>query len=227
MHIEITECRLRLGRPLSPGEATRLRGHFAAALPDETLAHQHLPGGGLRYDYPLVQFKVIDREALLVGVGEGGAVVARAWAGADAVSLAGEELPVLESTLSRRRAEVGPCESPVEYRFAAPWLGLNQANHARYADSDAAGKRDVLARALVGNCLSLSKSLGLWVDARLEAEVGGLRERACHFKGVPMVGFTGRFRVNFRVPAGLGVGKSVSRGFGTVEPLAAEARVAC
>jgi len=36
-------------------------------------------------------------------------------------------------------------------------------------------------------------------------------------KGVPMVGFTGAFSVNFEIPNLLGLGKSVSRGFGTVK----------
>jgi hypothetical protein len=31
-----------------------------------------------------------------------------------------------------------------------------------------------------------------------------------------MVGFAGPFRVNFWLPSGIGIGKSVSRGFGTV-----------
>jgi hypothetical protein len=41
MRLELTEYRLRLGRPVSPGEATRLRGYFASAFPEESLAHQH------------------------------------------------------------------------------------------------------------------------------------------------------------------------------------------
>ena len=36
-------------------------------------------------------------------------------------------------------------------------------------------------------------------------------------KGVPMLGFVGTFRVNFAIPEHAGIGKSVSRGFGTVE----------
>ena len=32
-----------------------------------------------------------------------------------------------------------------------------------------------------------------------------------------MLGFVGSFRVNFQIPNHAGIGKSVSRGFGTVE----------
>jgi Cas6b C-terminal domain len=75
-------------------------------------------------------------------------------------------------------------------------------------------------RVLVGNCLSLAKSFGQHVHCRLAAETPGLRSRNCRLKGVPMIGFLGTFRINFLIPAWLGIGKSVSRGFGTVEPAA-------
>jgi len=35
-------------------------------------------------------------------------------------------------------------------------------------------------------------------------------------KGTPMLGFLGTFSVNFEIPDYWGIGKSVSRGFGTV-----------
>jgi hypothetical protein len=222
MRLELTEYRLHLGRPVSPGEATWLRGYFASAFPEEPLAHQHQADGKLRYDYPLVQFKVLDREALLVGVGDGGRVVERAWREVESVDLAGEQLPMLEGTLSRRRVELGDTDEPVHYRFATPWLGLNHQNHLRYREANVAERSEILARALVGNCLSMSKSLGLWVERQLEADTRGVAERTCLFKGIPMLGFTGRFSINFRLPSGLGIGKSVSRGFGTVEERAHE-----
>ena len=36
-------------------------------------------------------------------------------------------------------------------------------------------------------------------------------------KGVRMVGFKGTFAVNFELPDYIGLGKSVSRGFGTIK----------
>lgn len=215
MEIEVTELRLRLGRPLSPGEATQLRGYFGREFADETALHHHNANGTLVYDYPRVQFKVLDQSALLVGLAEGGVVVERLWREADRARLGGEELPVLESTLTRRKELLGECESR-EYRFANPWLGLNQENHRRHDAADAAGRRELLARIIIGNSLSLAKSFGLRVGGRLTADASRLRAVPVRLKGVPMLGFVGPFAVNFALPAGLGLGKSVSRGFGTV-----------
>ncbi len=217
--IEITEYRLRLSRELQPAEATQLRGFFGTAFPDEVLLHHHEVEGGLRYDYPRVQFKVLERVARLIGSGEGGEVVERLWREVDQARIGNEELPVLESSLLRRRERLGESDRVLTYRFVSPWIGLNQENHRRYCGmSDDTGRGELLSRILIGNCLSLAKTFGHRVAARLEADVSQLRETTARLKGVPMIAFRGSFRVNFHLPAWLGIGKSVSRGFGTVEP---------
>lgn len=215
--LEITEYRLRFERTLAPGEATHLRGFFASAFAEEELLHQHRPDGSPIYVYPRVQFKVIDRTAELIGLAEGGAVVERLWREVESARLGDEQLPVLEATLLRRREPLGEFAEPIEYRFVNPWLGLNQENHARYeaARSDA-DRQGILERVLVGNCLSLAKAFGHWVNGRLTADARRLRPRTCRFKDQAMIGFEGLFRINFRLPNGIGIGKSVSRGFGTV-----------
>src|SRR5262245_21036018 len=99
MDVDITEYRLRFERPLSPGEATHLRGYFGAAFPEEEKLHHHRPDGSLIYAYPRVQFKVIDRTAHLIGLADGGPVVERLWREVESARLGRDELPVLEATL--------------------------------------------------------------------------------------------------------------------------------
>src|SRR5437868_2982577 len=117
MDLDVTEYHLRFERPLSPGEATHLRGYFGSAFADEELLHHHRPNGTLVYAYPRVQFKVIDRTAHLIGLAEGGELVERLWREVDRAHLGREELPVLEATLLRRREALGESAAPVEYRF--------------------------------------------------------------------------------------------------------------
>ena len=82
--LEITEYRLQLSRSLMPDEATQLRGFFGTAFADEVLLHHHEADGRLRYDYPRVQFKVLDRAAHLIGIANGGAVAYVLGTGPDA-----------------------------------------------------------------------------------------------------------------------------------------------
>jgi hypothetical protein len=218
--LETTECRIRLSRPLSPAEAAQLRGFFGTAYADEVLLHHHQADGSLLYDYPRVQFKVLDRVGHLIGIDEGGGIVERLWREVDATRIGQDELPILESSLLKRRERFGESKQALTYRFCSPWLGLNQENYQRYAMCKSSDeRREVLERVLVGNCLSLSKSFGHQVAVRLEAQAEQLRPVPVRLKGVPMLGFRGSFRINFHLPSLIGIGKSVSRGFGTVEPV--------
>jgi hypothetical protein len=216
--VEIIEYRLRLSRDLRRHEAGDLRGFFGRAFADEILLHHHEQDGSLRYQYPVVQFKVLRRTAHLIGLADGAALLSRLWAQVDHTRIGGEDLQVLEATLSRRVEMIGAAGEAVEYRFVTPWLGLNQENHRRYeADASPERRQALLDSILRGNCLSLAKAFGHRVETRLSADPGGLRPFPTTLKGVPMLGFVGTVRINFLLPDRVGIGKSVSRGFGTVE----------
>lgn len=216
--VDVVEYRLRFSRPLAANEATQLRGYFGTAFSSEVLLHHHNADGSLRYDYPRVQFKVLDHTAHLIGLAEGAVLVTRLWGEVDTARIKAEELPVFESTLARRCERVGGVTETIFYRFRTPWLGLNQDNHRAYeADREPMARRALLARVLVGNCLSLASAFGHRVGVQLVADASGLRPWTTRLKGVPMLGFVGTFRVNFSIPDRAGIGKSVSRGFGTVE----------
>ena len=44
-----------------------------------------------------------------------------------------------------------------------------------------------------------------------------LKEKEVIIKGIKHIGFVGEFKVNFDIPDYLGLGKSVSKGFGTIK----------
>ena len=60
----------------------------------------------------------------------------------------------------------------------------------------------------------MSKGLGYTVPEPIKANI---RKVQTSLKGTPMLGFLGTFSVNFEIPDYWGIGKSVSRGFGTVK----------
>ena len=105
------------------------------------------------------------------------------------------------------------------YRFASPWLGLNQTNHSRYRKTtDWKERKALLNRILTGNILSMCKGLGITVEEHLDLHTHLDTTRA-HYKGFDHHAFCGKFRVNFDLPDLFGLGKGVSHGFGVVLPL--------
>lgn len=208
---------MRLARRLRQYETPRLRGFFGKVFADEVMLHHHRPDGSLVYEYPRVQFKILNQTALLLGLAEGSELLTRLWLEVDQATIGAEDLSVLESTIARRKGWVGEATELVEYRFLTPWLALNQQNARRYCDLDNTVQRfRLLEGILVGNCLAFAKSFGHTVELRLRANCSRLVPVDARLKGVAMQGFVGTFRINFVLPDLIGLGKSVSRGFGTI-----------
>lgn len=88
-------------------------------------------------------------------------------------------------------------------------------------DADRLERRDLLRRILVGNLLSASKGLNYTAIEHIRLEIGHVKERACQLKGTQVIGFDCEFMASFSIPDHLGLGKSVSRGFGIVKMISA------
>lgn len=118
--------------------------------------------------------------------------------------------------IEKQKIEVGTCEDYVEYKFLTPWIALNQKNIKIYESSNFIKREEILKKILIGNVLSMSKGMDYKVRKELSVWLD-IKECQVNFKGISMKGFTGRFRINFKIPDYLGIGKMVSRGFGTVK----------
>lgn len=215
--LSITEYYLKLSRELSLNETPRLRGFFGATFADQVLLHHHREDGTYVYDYPRIQFKVLNSQAVLIGLEEGSELLIRLWLEVDQTKLGTEILSVQEATIQKRCAEVGECNEMITYRFLSPWLALNQENTRQYRTMQSGpDRRCLLESILIGNCLSFAKSFHHRVVVKLRADCSQLRPVNTRLKGIEMQGFLGTFQINFLLPDRVGIGKSVSRGFGTV-----------
>jgi hypothetical protein len=127
-------------------------------------------------------------------------------------------IPICEKDLKVEEIEFGYSEETFVYEFQTPWIGLNQKNYRQYMEAiPKEEKNKILKKALIGNLLSMSKSLDYWLkkDEQIKA-VLKLKERSVNLKGKTMTGFSGIIKTNFMIPDDVGIGKAVSRGFGTV-----------
>jgi hypothetical protein len=216
--MSIARLILKLERPLRSGEAPALRGFFGNAFEDEVLLHNHGANNELIYQYPKVQYKIVDRVANVIGIEEGGTVLERLWLSIDQTRIGNQDLRVLDSIFQWSEESISVTPEPVSYRFATPWLALNQSNFRDYMRLPTAHeKSEKLNKMIIGNALSLCKSLGIFLQERLVADCSKLQTSKVSLKGQPMISFLGHFTLNLQLPTLLGLGKSVSRGFGSVE----------
>lgn len=213
----LTVARLRLQIvPQYPGpRADHLRAAVASLRPAVDLLHQY-GLEGLIYRYPRILYRISALDPMIVAVEEGVDILTT-------LKLVGEELRlgattrrVLAATLDVQKQDLGPSSSPIRYRFTTPWLALNQENHSRFGRSNDEERTRILDAQVANNCLSLAKSFGLRITTRLAGRAD-LRPIPVLMKGIEMMGHFGEIEVNFNIPEGLALGKSVAKGFGAVE----------
>ena len=199
------------------GIGDKLRGYFANKFGEYVLIHHHL-NNKLLYKSPLIQYKILNGKPFVLGVNEGADILQRIHADIDYLKIGYKEYQIKEKKIVFKTDDFGSINNSNNYFFITPWLALNEENYRRYVAIDPRKKKQLLSKILIGNILSMSKGLGYTVTDELKADVN-VREVTTRLKGVPMIGFMGKFSVNFEIPDYLGIGKSVSRGFGTVKKI--------
>lgn len=219
--LTINQCTTRLifDRSLNQFVSPKdLRGAISHQNRDNILFHQHANDELLIYNYPLIQYKIIEGNGVIVGLDKGAVAVANMNLLKKQLNLGNMEYTVEQQTMSFLVSCIGIHDRNREYKFLHPWLALNEKNYEKYQRlGTETKKRELLEKILVGNIISMSKGLRYTVPALIEAKIIDLKEVPTRLKGTPMLGFLGTFSVNFEIPDYWGIGKSVSRGFGTVK----------
>lgn len=216
MKLNTSILRLKTDKKLSCG-AGKVRGFIGNEFRDHTLLHNHYGSSSL-FSYPLVQYKVIDGDIVILGIEEGADIINEIAPKINSLKL-DRSYEVEERILSQKTVDVKPSSEERHYEFITPWIGLNQKNHGKFNDlKDWKEKKDFLNRIIVGNLLSMSKGLGIVVNKRLYAK-SRLEFRKVEYKSVVMNAFVGQFKVHYDIPDFFALGKGVSHGFGTVRQI--------
>ncbi len=193
------------------------RGFIARQFPDSVLLHQH-NGEKFVYSYPLVQYKIINSSLMIVGIGDGIEALRRVYSEIGYVELEKNKHNILEKMAKEKKVIFGLTSFFNHYHFLTPWLSLNKSNYQKYQKMrNLTKKNEFLEKMIINNSISISKGLGYTVPAPIKAHIKNFKEVQTSLKGTPMLGFLGSFSVNFEIPDYWGIGKSVSRGFGTVK----------
>ena len=201
-------------RPIQ-GTSAELRGFFATKFNEYSLLHQHNADKFI-YSYPLVQYRMINGVPMVVGINEGAEVLKDVYDKYDEIKLGLEVYEIVEKGINVKNEEFGISDKLHTYEFVTPWLALNQENYMKYYGLPGKEERqEFLRKTLIGNLLSMSKSLYYQVPDKIKCDVD-VRARKSRMKDLNIMTFIGNFCANFIIPDNFGVGKSVSRGFGGV-----------
>jgi hypothetical protein len=201
---------------LQTRDAHKLRGYFGNLFMEHSpLLHNHYDDGSSRYAYPLVQYKVIDRVPALVGFQEGAELLVSLFLKIRELDIEGQHFPVLAKNIQQKQCELTVNQQLYNYSFKTLWMALNQENFKRYLQLDETEKGTFLNRQLQNNILSFYKGLSFRTNERIMV-ITQMEEKQTLFKNQSMLAFAGQFTSNAYLPEWAGIGKAVSRGFGTV-----------
>ena len=197
----------------------KFRGFIGNLFKNHDLIHNHdLKTGKPIYRYPLIQFKLIDKKPAIIAITDRAVnIFSEIFMKLDKIVIEDTVIPVFEKDLKVEEVEFGYSDEIFMYEFASPWIGLNQSNFKKYNDVAGNEKDQVLTRVMTGNILSMAKYLDCWLAKDQKIKIDHkLKATKVNLKGKSMTGFNGIFKTNFCLPDYLGIGKSVSRGFGAV-----------
>lgn len=203
---------------LKTRDAHKLRGYFGNLFRQHSpLLHNHYETGELRYKYPLVQYKVVSQIPTLIAFEEGADLLISLFLKIKELNIDKNTYPIISKNIMSTNFAVGYTEQLNEYRFETLWMALNQNNYERYLQLAQQERKPFLNKILTGNILSLMKGLNIRLNPDQRIMVtSNLSEKETLFKDQKMSAFSGSFITNAQLPSLAGIGKAVSRGFGTI-----------
>ena len=207
---------------LSAGELHKFRGYVGNLYKKYDLIHNHRQDGSTITRYPLIQFKLINKIPSIIAITDKAIeVFSKIFLSMDEVIIDNFKIPIHEKDLKVENCRAGFSNETLVYEFMSPWMALNEKNYAKYRQAETYDDKTLLLeKILIGNIMSMSKGLDIHLndDQIIKMSLKQKHVRA-KLKGIPMSAFTGMFKTNYIIPNYLGVGKSTSRGFGTLKKL--------
>ncbi len=184
---------------------------------ENILFHNHLEQNFL-YGYPLIQYKIIGKYPAMVCVNQGTEEILKFFQQTDwDMMIHGQRIQTEIRSIGYDDfiCELSPV--PLNYRIYN-WFALNESNFIRFSVlENEKEKTEFLEKIMIGNIISFAKGIGWTVDGQIQITIPNLPKlHIFSFKKFQMVGFNLDFTANISLPDFIGLGKSVSRGFGMI-----------
>ena len=188
---------------------------------DNILFHNHLSGRKFLYKYPLIQYKQINKRPAVYCIDYGVDEIHKFFENKDwNIMISDRWLDMKIYSLKMNQFTMQVWDKMFGYSIRN-WIALNQENYKKFTRiNDLKERIGFLGRTLRANILSFAKGIEWNVDKQIEVKIKDMQEtRPAVLKGEKLLGFNLDFSSNVFLPDYMGLGKSVSKGYGTVRPV--------
>jgi hypothetical protein len=206
LQFSILEFRASLGRQLA---------ELPASAPDA--AHT----GQILYRYPAILCKQLKHDLVLIGICQGARFLHQRVEKNAQILSGDNSCRIVSRDPGIRNEEFGITGRMVEYEILTPYLALNQQNAKKFYELKGKPARDAfMQKILTGHLNTLAKSLDYSSSEPITctAHVRFIQERIDRENRIV---FLGKFTTNLCIPDYLGIGQSVSSGYGSIRKICA------
>ncbi|MGL5126071.1 MAG: CRISPR-associated endonuclease Cas6 [Fusobacteriaceae bacterium] len=192
-------------------DAEKLRGFMGRTFQEEILYHNHIDTFTFNYQSSKIYYKVIDEVLSIVGIDDGAESLIQNYEKIKEIDISGKKYKVdSEVTIKNYTLEIEE-DKQYTYKFLTPWFALNQENYKRYK----LGEFN-LEHQLRNNIIEFFKLNKIWADKQITVSAN-LKEVWIVQKDTKVLGFSGEFLTNVKLPSYIGLGKRKSIGYGTIK----------
>jgi hypothetical protein len=214
--IQTAKLILELDQKSKYQDAQKLRGFFANTFSKVDLFHNHKETGESIYRYSKIQYRFFNNRPTVLAFGDGVELIKNFYDHFNSIKIGSYEYPIMEKHLIFEEKELAVIDDIQYYRFYTPWFALNQDNYKVYKELTTLKDREaLLERILKSNILNMCKALDYYVEKKIEVQLF-VKPVKSTLKDIKIITFVGDFKTNMILPNYIGLGKSVSRGFGTI-----------
>jgi hypothetical protein len=172
---------------------------------------------GFIHRYPVLQCKQIKTGLIMIGISQGAGWLCRSTHDRTILGTGESTCRITARDPAIRSEPFGVADASITYEFLTPWLALNQQHAKKFYDLNGKLQRDAfMQNLLTAQLATLVKSLdyAITVPVGCEAKVRFRRNRIGREN---VMVFLGKFRTNLHIPDYLGIGLSISQGYGTIK----------
>jgi len=188
---------------------------------DTLLFHNHTGNNEFNYKYPLIQYKQISKKPAIVCIDQGVDEIHKFFENKNwDLDISGRTLSMKIDKLNMNQFTMQVWNKHFQYNIHH-WIALNQENFPKFQAIDNLTDRILfLENTLKANILSFAKGIEWAVDKQIEVKIQDLNQmRPVNLKGKKVTGFDVQFTSNVFLPNFIGLGKSVSLGYGVVRAI--------
>ena len=192
----------------------KLRGFLAHLFANISEFHHHSNNS---YHYPLIQYKRIEKKLAVIGIAEFAGIIFQNMSDLDHITTEVQKIPLNNIEIKSRSYHLAQVYT--RYRFTTPWLALNEKNYTKFKGLKNSEKKLFLEKILVGNILSMLKGFEIFIDYKITTSIIKFRNIPVTVHQNKFAGIYAEFECSVLLPEYLGLGKSITKGFGVIKKL--------